>query len=216
MNYTIYPNDPERYATNLRLAKDGRQLIWETAQGQGTLLVQLPFGEKVEDHLEALCETLSKTALQDKAYTMVLPNVWVRFVTATEKAKNGGCPIHHEASSYTVLAYDQTPLEYKVYRPTTGGMIPNTVHIPLGVCVRVQQETVRKGFGPFAREVETGFYMMSFPSDLAEKDVTGSLGYCIGDFEVPITKEMTQNGTVYIETAVRPAVVSKNSGIQLV
>lgn len=215
MNYTIYPNNPDHFATNLHMSKDHKQLQWETAAGQGSLLVQLPFGEKIEDHLEPLCEALFRTALRDKEYTMVRPNVWVRFVTAVEKAQEGGCPIYQEASSYIVLAYDQNGQECKIYRPITGGMIPTTVHLPLRASVTVQQDTILQGLFR-RRAVETGFFTMTFPQDLAEKYVTGSLAYCIGDFEVPITKEMAQKGTVYIKTQQRPEVVSRNKGIQLV
>ena len=43
MQYQYCPNDPQRYATNLRREQGTRNLLWDNARGQDVLLVQTPF-----------------------------------------------------------------------------------------------------------------------------------------------------------------------------
>ena len=60
MIYQYLPNDPARYATALRLQPASRTLVWDNANGQGSLLVQTPFGQPAQELMETLCPLLEE------------------------------------------------------------------------------------------------------------------------------------------------------------
>lgn len=60
MQYQYCPNDPQRYATNLRREQGTRNLLWDNARGQDVLLVQTPFEMDAVDLMEELCRRMEK------------------------------------------------------------------------------------------------------------------------------------------------------------
>ena len=70
MIYKYSPNNPARFATNLRLDKTTKNLMWDNANGQDVLIVQTPFGSSAIDYIEEICHLLpNATLLQIKLAT---------------------------------------------------------------------------------------------------------------------------------------------------
>ena len=214
MRYQYCPNDPQRYATNLRREQGTRNLKWDNARGQDVLLVQTPFEVSAESMMEELCQVMEKAVLVPDQYTEIQPGVWVRFVTAADKARMGGCPINAEACTYAVFSCCTEEEVCSIFAPQNQAMISAYCNIPMEVHVSVAEQTRVEGLFK-KRTVSTGFYTISFPQgfDAGYKD--GDLFYRIREFEIPITKKMLERGTVYIRTDIRPEVVSKNKGLKL-
>jgi len=215
MQYQYCPNDPDRFATNLRREHGTRNLKWDNAKGQDVLLVQTPFGSSAVEVIEELCLRMAKTALAPDKYTELLPGVWVRFVTAADKARMGGCPIHAEACTYTVFSCFTEGETCSIYAPQNQAMISAYCNIPLEVPVTVAEQTRVEGLFK-KRTVSTGYYTIAFPQGLDSGYKDGDLIYRIRDFAVPITRQMLEQGTVYIKTDIKPEVVSKNKGLKLI
>ena len=214
MQYQYCPNDPERFATNLRREHGTRNLKWDNARGQDVLLVQTPFGSSAVEIIEDLCQRMAKTTLPPDKYTELMPGVWVRFVTAAYKARMGGCPIHMEACTYTVFScYTEADI-CSIFAPQNQAMISAYCNIPMEIHVTVAQQTRVEGLFR-KRTVSTGYYTMAFPKGFDSGYKDGDLVYRIKDFSVPITKMMLEQGTVYIKTDIKPEVVSKNKGLKL-
>ena len=214
MQYQYCPNDPERFATNLRREHGTRNLKWDNARGQDVLLVQTPFGSSAVELMEDLCKRMEKAALPPDKYTELLPGVWVRFVTAADKARMGGCPINAEACTYTVFSCYTDGEICSIFAPQNQAMISAFCNIPMEIHVTVTQQTRVEGLFK-KRTVFTGYYTMSFPKGFDSGYKDGDLIYRIKDFSVPITKMMLEQGTVYIKTDIKPEVVSKNKGLKL-
>lgn len=214
MKYQYCPNDPEHYATNLRREQGTRNLKWDNARGQDVLLVQTPFECSAIDIIEELCNRMEKVSLTPDKYTEIQPSVWVRFVTAADKAKMGGCPINAEACTYTVFSCCVENDTCLIYAPQNQAMISAFCNIPMEVHINVEEQTRVEGILK-KRLVSTGYYTIAFPKgfDAGYKD--GDLTYRIQDFTIPITRRMLEHGIVYIKTERKPDVVSKNKGLKL-
>ncbi len=214
MQYKYCPNDPVHYATNLRREQGTRNLKWDNARGQDVLLVQTPFECNAVEIIEELCVQMAKVTIAPEKYTEVQPNIWVRFVTAADKAKMSGCPINAEACTYTVFSYSVQDDICLIYAPQNQAMITASCNIPMEVHVGIEEQTRVEGLFK-KRLVSTGYYMITFPKgfDVGYKD--GDLTYRIQDFTIPITQKMLEQGIVYIKTERKPEVISKNKGLKL-
>lgn len=209
-------NDPEKFATNLRRTVQTKNLTWDNANGQDVIIVQTPFGESAVSILDDICKALNGIEVPSDSFAKILDGVWVRYVSAADKVKNNGCPLNGEASSYTVFSCCREKDVLKVYRPQEQAMSKPTVDIPLEINAKVTRDAVKKGFGPFQKSVETGFYCISFPRELEDKYMEGSLSYRINGFEIPVTKKMFSQGMVYVESSVQPELVPKNRGLKII
>lgn len=214
MRYECYPNDPDRFATNLRRDNRTKNLIWDSAKGQDAIIVQTPFGQSAVSKLDKICESLNTMKELTNKFVEVLDGVWVCYVSATNKARNNGCVLNGEASTYTVFSCCLEGDVVKIYKPQDQAMISSNIDVPLEIHVDITKDTVYEGFFR-KREVETGFYCVSFPSELGNGYMDGSLSYQIDGFEIPVTKEVIMQGTVYIKTDVRPVLVPKNRGLRI-
>lgn len=215
MQFKYCPNNPERYATNLRREQGTRNLKWDNARGQDVLLVQTPFECSAVDIIEQLCCQMEKTDLIPDNYTEILAGVWVRFVTATDKAKMGGCPINTEASTYTVFSCCIEEDICSIYAPQNQAMISAYCDIPMEVQIHVAEQTRLEGILK-KRTVSTGYYAISFPKDFDSGYMDGSLAYRIKNFVVPVTRKMVEHGVIFIKTEVKPEIISKNKGLKLI
>lgn len=215
MRYECCPNDPKRFATALRRDAHTRNLFWDSSQGQDVILVQTPFGTDGSSMLEQICEALNKNQKPLNEFVEILNGVWVRYVSAAEKARNKGCRLNGEACTYTVFCAQQEGEVCRLYQPKNQAMITQSCSIPQEIRVTIQKLTRSEGFFRH-REVDTGFYEMTFPSGLAAGYMDGSLCYRIKDFEIPVTKAMLETGTVYIKSAARPELVPKNKGLKII
>lgn len=214
MQYKYCPNDPVHYATNLRREQGSRNLKWDNARGQDVLLVQTPFESSAVDIIEELCVRMEKVNIAPDKYTEIQPSVWVRFVTAADKAKMGGCPINAEACTYTVFSCSVDGDICSIYAPQNQAMISAFCNIPMEVHVTVEEQTRIEGLFK-KRCVFTGYYTIAFPKgfDAGYKD--GDLTYRIQDFTIPITRKMLEQGIVYVKSERKPEVSSKNKGLKL-
>lgn len=208
------PNDANKFATGLRIGASNR-LIWDSAKGQDVLIVQTPFGQEAEEILSDICEALVDIELLSNHFIEILDNVWICYVSATDKAKNNGCALHGEGSTYTVFSCEQNDGLLRIYRSQIQSMVSPSCDIPLEMHVEIVRDLMTKGV-LFKKTVETGFYQMIFPTKLAEDYIDGSLSYRIGEFMVPVTKEMIRQGTVYIQSDIMPVMVPKNGALKIV
>jgi len=215
MKCIILENDPDRFATNLRRDNLTQNLIWDNAKGQDVLIVQTPFGKSVVSILDEMCKSLETIGDLSDKYIEVLNGVWVCYVSAADKARNSGCPVNGEASTYTVLSCCKTQSDISIYKPQDQKMISSFFDIPLKIRVDITKDIVYQGFFK-KKAVETGFYCIKFPTDLSNGYMDGSLSYVINDFEVPVTKEMISQGTIYVKATSRPEMRPKNKGLQIV
>ncbi len=215
MKYEYTPNDPKRFSTNLRYDLKTKNLIWDNASGQNVIIVQTPFGESAVSRIEEICVALEKVMVYPNKYIEVLSNIWVRFVTIQDKAKNNGCPLNGEASTYTVFSYEIKGNITAIFAPKSQAMISSSCDIPLELHAEINRIKKQKGFF-LKHEIDTGFYSITFSSDISSSYIDGSIQYMINDFMIPITKLMLMQGTIYIKTEVRPVLISNNIGIKVV
>lgn len=216
MKYQCCPHDPEQFATNLRRDSYTRNLTWDSAKGQGVLIVQVRFGEEENLTTEELCEILNTTGyLLHDEFEDLPGGISVCFVSAVDKARNSGCRMNGEACSYMVFSILPAGAVCKVFCPPDNQtMIKSYVRIPLQISVQIQEETVLRGMFK-KKEEKTGFFILSFPVDLAAVYMDGSLTYRVGDLEIPITKEMIKMGTVFVLSPEWPQLSVKNPGLSL-
>lgn len=217
MRYRYCPNSADWYATNLRQDRGTKNLTWDNNRGQDVLIVQTPFEHSAENLMEELCRLMEHAVLQVDSYTEMKPGVWVRFVSAADKARmNNGCPINTEASTYSVFACCTEGDLCSIYAPQKNqAMISAYCSIPMQIHVDIQELTETEGF--FRKKVvKTGFYTISFPQNFAAGYHDGDLVYQVAELEIPLTRQMLELGLVYVKTELRPKVVSTNKGLKLV
>lgn len=216
MRYQYCPNDPTRYATNLRREQGTNNLTWDNARGQDVLIVQTPFGSAAEGVIEELCGIMERTQLQTDRYNEIRPGIWVRFVTAADKARLSGCPINTEACTYAVFACSTLGDVCSIYAPQRNqAMISAYCNIPMRIHVDVREETRTEGF--FKKKiVRTGYYILSFPQDLAAGYQNGDLLCRVGGLDIPVTRQMLEQGCAFVRTDLRPDILSGNKGLELI
>lgn len=210
MKYCFVPFDPSCYCANLRRDNETQNLIWESTAGIEALMVQTPFGVSAEAMGEEICAALSDIELPDQQYYEVLPDVWVRYITAGDKIRNKGCPVLSEAHTYTVMSCFDKGGQRCVCQPTPTA----TFDIPLEFSVMVRQCMSHRRF--FQRQEPNGFFSITFPQPLAEGFPDGDLAYRVSNFEVPITGAMIMQGIIFVKTDIRPEIVTKNPGLRLI
>ena len=215
MKYKCCPNDPEYFATALRRDGHTHRLTWDNARGQDVIIVQTTFGVSASAILNEICDALNNNEQPLTDYVEVMNGVWVCYVTAADKARNNGCRLNGEASTYTVFSCQKEYDICKIYQPNNQAMITQSYSIPLEIHVTIQKETRIEGLFR-QHEVETGFYSVSFPPGLAAGYLTGSLCIKVYDFEMPVTREMLEQGTVFIKSAIMPRLIPKNKGIKII
>lgn len=218
MRYQYCPNNPERYATNLRRDKGAGNLKWNSARGQDVLLVQVPFGWNAEEIIGELCQAMEEENPPANRYVEALPGVWVRFVTAAENARMNGCPIHTEASTYYIFSCFVERDVCSIYAPPQNqAMISASYNVPMKIHVDVQMQTQMRRTAIFHREeVFTGYYILTFPRDLAGSYRDGDLCCKVENMELPVTRQMLEQGVVYIKTEQKPDIYSRNKGLELI
>ena len=217
MRYRYCPNSADWYATNLRQDRGTGNLTWDNNRGQDVLIVQTPFEYNAENLMEELCQLMEEAVLQTDSYTEVKTGVWVRFVTAADKARmNNGCPINTEASTYSVFACCTEGNVCSIYAPQKNqAMISAYYSIPMQIHVDIQEQIRTEGFIK-KKVVKTGYYTLSFPQDIAAGYHNGDLVCRVAGLDIPLTQQMLERGSVYIKTEHRPQVISTNKGLELI
>ena len=227
MEYIYAPFNPERFATDLQFDRQSNTLNWTNGKGQEVLILQTPFGQRATDAAdlipgregsvaEAVCVRLADVELVENDFTEIFPGIWARFVSAAAKVRMKGCPLHGEASSYTVLACDRDGSTCKIYAPQDSAMHVSFCDIPLEVHIEIERdiEVVKKLFG--MREIDTGFFKVHFPASLAKGYLDGTIRLVVEGIRIPVTKQMVSNGTVYIKTEIKPEIDTCNVGLKII
>lgn len=217
MDYIYLPYNPNRYATNLM--RNQNKLQWDSSVGQEVLIVQTPFGKKATDYIEDVCKLLSngEKLLVPEGYTELLSGVYIKFMTAAQKAQNGGCVLNGEASTYTVFSCyrDSEKDVCEIYSPQGNPMISPSCDIPLNVSIRVTKikKIVKKIFSQY--EEDTGFWKISFQRELSNAYIDNDLLYEVENFKIPINKKMVEQGEIFIYSNSKPRIYTNNPGLHI-
>lgn len=226
MEYHYVPYDLNHYATDLQKDPKSNHLDWDSSPGQNALIVQTPYGVKATDVeeeitgsslpiIQVLCEKLPGMDWNEEEFTEIFPSVWVRFVTAASKVRMKGCPLHGEASTYSVFAYERSGDVFTIFTPRDQAMISPFCDVPVDVHVEIKKEkrVVKKLFRTI--EEESGFYVLSFPDPVVDGYKDGTISVVVNGMDIPVTKTMLTVGNVYIKTNVRPELKTKNKGLHI-
>ena len=221
MRYVYVECDPNRYATNLQYDQSKGNLTWE-AKGADTLVIQTPFKMKATDCIIKVIESLneSKNDIRNSTFMEVLPNVWVLYVSMAEKARNKGCVLNGEASTYTVFACTTRDDVCTIHAPQEQAMITPWCDVPMQLQINIE----RMRNPGFLRSLVKGNnanapYVVQFPKDCAQGYIDGDICYIVEEadnIEIPITKTMLEEGQIFIRTRSEPKFKSLNPGINLV
>ena len=215
MQYEYHNFNPERYATALRYDSKVKRLVWDCAGGQDVLIIQTPYGVNPVDEIQKICEKLTTIQLDRSEFRMIYEGVWGRIVTAADRVLQQGCPLNGEASTYTVFSYEIEDDHFKIFAPQNQAMITSSCDIPIEIQITVKCTTRQEGF-IHKRQVPTGFYSIVFPTHISRNYMDGDIYYMVQNMQIPITKKMLENQTIYIKTNEKPVVKSRNRGLRLI
>lgn len=224
MRYIVQTNQhsSKKYATHLRLDRQGESLIWESSPGQDVLVVQMAFNCHAVDSIENICQAMDGMELPKDCFVELasMPGVWVHYVTASAYARNGGCAMRAKACTYTIFCCDVQGEECTVYLQSVdrAGNLPYR-NIRLQIPVQVQKITRTEGIFKWAHEVDTGYYQILLPKEYAKDVDDGDIYYTVagaGNMEIPITKQMFEHESIYIQTYDKPILASHNDGLKIV
>lgn len=217
MQVEYCPYESEHFAIGLHLADLGKKLEWASAPGQDVLMVRTPFGQLPDDRMEELCEALAAALLIPNQFAEVCPEIFVRLMTAADKAREGGCWVTVRPATYSVYSCQcvGTAVQ-KIYTPQMNAMNKHYCHVRLETSVAVEQMMQQKR-RPFKAEwLPTPYYILHLPQNIADSYHDGDMVYAVGALEIPITRAMLAQGTVYVMSGgVKPVVKSNNPGLAL-
>ena len=234
MNYSIRDYDSAHFATALQVDSRTGELIWESSAGQEVLIVQSPYGLRVTDTaesvtgkpetlLEAIRAALSASEPEGGGYARLLPGIWVCFVSHADRLRLGGCPLHGQASTYSVVAVERRGGEGTLYLPREQAMMSPFCDIPLEIHAEVTRDALTRTTGIFRKRTEhlpTGFYRVSFSRKLSGGYLDGSLALRVraGEtaLEIPVTAALVEAGEAFVKTDVAPEIVVRSRGLKLV
>ena len=106
----------------------------------------------------------------------------------------------------------------RIFAPQMNAMNKHYCHVMLETSVAVEPLTYRKK-KPFSKKEEwlpTPYFMLHLPQNIADAYHDGDMVYAVGALEIPITRAMLAQGTVYVMSgSVKPVVKSNNPGLAL-
>lgn len=218
MEYEYCASDPKHFAQALRYNVERRTLLWDNAPGHDSIIVQTPFAQSAEERMEALCRALPHTRLNTGVFIEVMPGIFLRYVTAKEKARDNGCPLNAESCSYTVFACLTQGDKCTIFAPLHQTMSPAVYDAPKEIHIDVSPEikAVRRGLFRGKEEMFTGYYRITLPQNYDKSCVSGNLHYRVGKYMLPITSMMFDAGTVYIKSSEKPEIISTTQGLKLI
>ena len=212
MRFPYAAPSPSCCAYSLRLSDRRDTLLWDCTHGADTLVLETPFGQCATELFPAFCEALEAADLAADSFVQLRAGVWARYVSAGARARmNGGCPLHREACTYTVLACEINGNVCTVYAPAKTNMVQPSLDVPLQIHVEVSPE-MRRNF-PWSHPKFIGYFRIDLPRAGVPGD--GTLSYTVGGIRVPITDGMLAQGAVYVRSDVPPTLVSTNPGLKL-
>ena len=216
MRYEVVSaHDQNCYATGLSYAR--HMLKWESASGCDTLVVEVPFGDDVMTRTkEEVCPALGACEPVAGRYLEVVPHVFVRYVTAQEKVREGGCPLRSAAKTYAIFAVRRDGDRVFLHASNSDGLIQPICSVPLELHVEVSRVTqLERVFFFKTRVVETDYWCLSFPSEMGEDVRDGDLAYQVDGLQIPLTTRMFVRGEAYVKSSSKPALVALSKGIVL-
>lgn len=219
MEYEYRASDPKHFAQALRYNAERRTLLWDNAPGHDSILVQTPFGQSAEERMEELCAQLARTRLKSGVFLEVLPGVFLRYITAKEKARDSGCPLNTESCTYTVFACLTQGDLCTIFAPLHRSMSPAVYDAPKEIHIDVQPELEsgrRSLFGGKKEDTFTGYFRITLPANYDKSSVYGYLYYRVGRYTLPITPQMFDAGTFYVKSGEKPEIISTAQGLRLI
>lgn len=218
MKYEYCASDPKHFAQALRYNAERRKLLWDNSPGHDSIIVQTPFGQSAEDCMCELCEQLGHIQLESGVFVQVMTDVFLRYVTAKEKARDSGCPLNAESCTYTVFACLTQGDKCTIFAPLHQTMSPAVYDAPKEIHIDVAPEmkSVRRGLFGGKEDVFTGYFRITLPKSYDKSCVYGNLYYRVGKYTLPITPMMFDEGTVYVKSSEKPEIVSTAQGLKLV
>lgn len=229
MRYILREKDSsiKGFATHVRLNGRADKLIWESSVGQDVLVVQTRYNSNALDKMDKVCSAMNGMRLPEERFAEVasLPETWVRYVSYSAYMRDDGCMLHDKACSYTVFCCEIQDDVCMVYTQDAGnaGNLPYC-NIRLDILVQVHKFAQPKGIADIikrflgTREIEANYHQIMLPREQASSVGDGDLYYtvsCAKDLEIPITRQMFQNGTVYVKSYDEPQVASHNNGLHV-
>ncbi len=217
MQYTYKEqNDTQCHATNLRQDQHTKRLIWEVSQASDSLIIQSEYAVDIEPKLPEICRSMTELGVEETGFKEIMRGVRVRFVSAADKARIGGCDISSQASRYTVCLCIRDAEGYTVYSPNNTVMLKAYCDIPMDIHIDISKEMRVEGMLFMKKEVFSGFYSLNFPPNMGDGYIDGDLYYEYGKLCIPVTANMIKEGKVYIKTETKPMIQSRNKGLKLV
>lgn len=218
MKYQYAPYAGNFFATMLRRDGTTHNLMWENSNGRTVLIVQCPYGKNPFERMEEICAAMEQAELEEETFMEVLPDIWVRKVTAIQKVRGKGCPLRGEASTYAVFCCEENEEEgiCLIHAPQTEKK--SRLDIPAEMTVSVTKGTVEVKKGLFGRKTEiqeTGFYRIEFPASGTAGYNDGDLAYYINKLQIPITRQMIEEKVIYVKTDKKPDIRTENKGLSL-
>ena len=218
MKYQYVPYESRCYATMLRREASTRNLMWDNTKGQTVLILQCPYGDSPFEKMEEVCRKLETRELEQEKFTEILPGVWGRMVTAVQKSRGKGCPLRGEASTSAVFCCENKEDVCYIHAPQSEKKA--RLDIPAEMNIHIEEETVavkvRKGLFKTVTEIQPkGFFRVDFSQESVAGYNDGDLVYRTGNLEMPITRQMIENGSIFFKTDKKPDIHTENQGLLL-
>ena len=233
ITYQCVAQDAYHYAQALTLDANGKRLMWETLPGQGSLLVQTPYGRdpiRCRDEADAPSkfDEFSKMLMDscptipEGSFQRLNNGFWVRYVSAPERVRNDGCLLNGEACTYTVFPCDYNATRFQCTVYVSHGrsfMAAPYCDVPMKLRIAVAPaETYSKRFffsKPQKDPLE--FYAILFKTHCGKSYQDGDIEYCVDErWRIPITRKMFHQQTIFVRTRRKPTFRVCNAGFELI
>ena len=209
--FLLVDYDVNHYSTSIKI-EDGKRINWVAARAQDVLVIQYPYGQNLD--LNYLINLLNQNNyFLRPEYIALNSDIYVRYVSVADKARNKGCPINGAGCSYMILSCNKEGTDVLIYRPENNKTRRTTCEVPLKMKVFVKHylEVERRGItgilttGILRGRDEIDFYGLSFEPSFSSGYHDGDIYYVINNRDkqvrIPITNEMIFNngGEIFIK-----------------
>lgn len=195
--YRLLDYNKDKFTTDV-YKDSSKGITWKNAPGIDFLIIQFSMDRMID--LEELCGFMNQKIIDcRKEYLEIEENVWVRYMTAIEKAQMRE-RINKRGYRYMVLSAETSGDNVLIYKPNPDSQASSMCDVPLQMDITIRNMLKKR---LFSREREE-YQVITFESDLDDNYVDGDIYYIvdIGDEEVmefPITREMIEYKRIYIK-----------------
>ena len=189
--------DPRHQSFNLKLTNDDTKLIWNNAPAQDVLIVQYPYGGKL-DVVDLASKMNERGYVLQPGYVAVGKSLFVRYVSVAEKTRKNGCELNGAGCSYVVISCTkenpQNPdSDVSLFVPEDSVQRKTTCDVPLKMDVFLREHVEKEKTGLLRRGIDVTFFGLSFEPHFTTGYTDGDLYYEAGDdikCKIPITRDM--------------------------